>query len=86
MNTTMMSELGNSTAPKLYLMHTIIKKYLIRPPLGYVYEAYMKDMDFSFLLGFQLKDASLYTYKLETLLVSSTSSTGYLACIMTLFS
>lgn len=81
----MMPELENSTAPKLYLMQ-IIKKYRIRPPLGYVYEAYMKHMDFAFLLGFQLKGASLYTHKLETLLVSSTSSTGYLTCIMTLFS
>lgn len=82
MNTTMMPQLENSTAPKLYLMHEIIKKYCIRPPLGYVYEAYMKYMDF----GFQLKDALLYTHKLETLLVSSTSNTGYLTCIMTLFS
>lgn len=45
----MMPQLENSTAPKLYLMHKIIKKYRIRPPLGYVYEAYMKHMDFAFL-------------------------------------
>lgn len=34
---------------------------------------------FFFLLGFQLKDASFYTHKLEALLGSITSNTGYLA-------